>query len=182
MWVPRTPMRPDFCGCPPCPMCYCWAGDDGVVDGITKMTRDMLGDQKPTPAQKKQLKKGAELVHANNIARKESEQLQEQQRRDTEAVKWTEREANAFLTQRAKEKKRAKPRKVDPRPVLDNLDQKELEKRTRVPDRTPEPVSISEWVMPNPYEEYRKQLEQKILREKQSLLYGSVFKAWDWSK
>lgn len=45
-WVPRIPMRPDFCGCPPCPWCYAWAGDERL--GSPSKSNGQLS---PSPAE-----------------------------------------------------------------------------------------------------------------------------------
>jgi hypothetical protein len=45
MWVEISPRRPDFCGSPPCPVCYEWHDDSGVLPGEEKMALDLM--QKP---------------------------------------------------------------------------------------------------------------------------------------
>ena len=66
MWVPRTPKRADFCGCPPCPLCYDWATDapagrvqdawvQEIISGMTKFTDDLLDGKEPTETEKETL-------------------------------------------------------------------------------------------------------------------------------
>jgi hypothetical protein len=84
MWVPRTPRRPDFCGCPPCPLCFDWAEDNRIESGMTKYIRDILGaDRQSTAQEKKTLDDVAEKIHAANLAR--PQQIEEQVREQQEA-------------------------------------------------------------------------------------------------
>lgn len=77
MWVPKTPRPGDFCGCPPCPICFDWADTDeeqfeamralvelfggtvrteknmearqtiAFIPGVVKMTVDLVGTAVP---------------------------------------------------------------------------------------------------------------------------------------
>jgi hypothetical protein len=79
MWVPKVPRRPDFCGCPPCPLCYDWA-DEGkeVMQGFLKFCLDMLGrtledalSRLPTPELRdqfrNQMRELADRVHQDKV-------------------------------------------------------------------------------------------------------------------
>lgn len=65
-WEVRRPQRPDFCGCPPCPLCYVWVDENHVDLGISlqKFTQDLLQTEgKPTVAQLIEGKKAAQALH-----------------------------------------------------------------------------------------------------------------------
>lgn len=127
MYVVKIPQRSDFCGCPPCPLCYDWVepappveveireirGGELVVDkelqvptgyridGMRKMVEDILGENvTPTPEQKQQLLEGAMAVHVRNLERNkltEKEAVQE-----TVDESWVAKGVEALLTQRRK--------------------------------------------------------------------------------
>jgi hypothetical protein len=79
MWVPKVPRRPDFCGCPPCPLCYDWADENKeVMQGFLKFCLDMLGrtledalSRLPTPELRdqfeKQMRELADRVHQDKV-------------------------------------------------------------------------------------------------------------------
>lgn len=183
-WVARIPMRPDFCGCPPCPWCYAWAGDE-PCDGVTKMARDLLGGT-PTPVQVMQLEAGAQLVHANNLARKEADLVREREAREAEELRWSERAANSFLERKAKEVVRPM-RKVDLRPVLDDLDEKTLEERTKEPEPVPERATVYTWAsMTTAADSYKGYIEQ-MYRMQQAEIEKAMYQPFtftgiDWAK
>lgn len=83
MWIPKRPKPGDFCGCPPCPICFDWQSPEAdtrdryeklweekkIMDGMTKFLQDMapqgreLGEAKTA-----QLKAVAEEIHEKNKA------------------------------------------------------------------------------------------------------------------
>jgi len=63
MWIAVCPQPLDFCGRPPCPLCFEWKGGDEVVSGLRKMALDLL--QKPLDGLSKD-----ELKELNGVARK----------------------------------------------------------------------------------------------------------------
>lgn len=85
MFVEKRPRREDFCGCPPCPICYDYVQpappraitiqeaetevmeepEPVVVDGLEKMATDLLG-RAPTEEERKIMKEAGERVHLNN--------------------------------------------------------------------------------------------------------------------
>ena len=81
MYVPKTPRRFDFCGCPPCPLCYDYVIDvpvdvsmeveetapveQVVVDGVMRMAEELLG-REPTPTELRVLKETAYKIHVEN--------------------------------------------------------------------------------------------------------------------
>lgn len=64
MWIVKIPKRYDFCGMPPCGLCFDWVeGESAPVDGIVKMARDVLGKESITEEEERQLIAAAEHVH-----------------------------------------------------------------------------------------------------------------------
>jgi hypothetical protein len=84
MFVAKTPKRSDFCGCPPCPLCFDFVEpapprvveveaveelpyiEPVVIDGLEKMARDLLG-REPNAEERKIMKEAGERVHVNNL-------------------------------------------------------------------------------------------------------------------
>lgn len=84
MYVPKVPRRYDFCGCPPCGLCFDWVEpvppeevkkedplappvDAGYrIDGVRKMVEDIVGPNS-TEEQRRQIYEGAVLVHEKNL-------------------------------------------------------------------------------------------------------------------
>ncbi len=74
MFVPKIPKRSDFCGCPPCHLCFDWVEPAPPVELTTetpleirisaeiKIATDLVG-RIPTPAEVKQVAKGLEGLH-----------------------------------------------------------------------------------------------------------------------
>lgn len=80
MWVKKIPERYDFCGRPPCGLCFDWVEPNAApVEGIVKMGRDILGKDEITPKERKQLEKAAERVH---VVKKEMAQERERLARE----------------------------------------------------------------------------------------------------
>lgn len=89
MWVPKVPRRWDFCGCPPCGLCFDWAEprrepkvvrqeepnftelEVRVMAGLDKMVEDLLGKpaDQATPEEKGKVELVAEQMHERNIIR-----------------------------------------------------------------------------------------------------------------
>jgi hypothetical protein len=123
MWIPRTPRRPDFCGCPPCPLCFDWASDEGlkIEDGMQKFTRDMLGDRAPSAQEKETLDEAADRVHLGNLNRKIEQEAAQEQRLLAEDIHWIERKTSEIAAQRRAEA--ARPAPAPPRTVTcDDID------------------------------------------------------------
>jgi len=115
MFVPKTPKRADFCGCPPCPLCYDWVADQPVevtieqpivqaeplrVDGVEKMALDLLG-REPTQKELKTLREAAYTIHVRN---RNQAKAAEDAYRDADAMQRTERTIDALLKEAAKPK------------------------------------------------------------------------------
>lgn len=137
-WVPRTPKRSDFCGCPPCPLCFCWAGYDGLVDGMTKFTQDMLGAKKPSKNEEQVLKDAAEAIHVANLSLPERVDAELKEADRTQHI---QRQADAMLAQQRAEAARPKAKAAGQ--CLDDMDLSELEK----PKPKPEEYTIT-WGLP----------------------------------
>lgn len=137
MWVPKIPKREDFCGCPPCGLCFDWVEENPAgeeqgyrTDGMRKITEDLLGkDVTPTPEQKRQIVEGIDRVHVYNLNR--SKVTPEQANKDTIDESFTRREVEGFLKQKAKEANAVRP-KIDTRPTLDEIADKKEEKKEEV--------------------------------------------------
>lgn len=137
MWVPRTPKRADFCGCPPCPLCFCWAGGESVTDGMDKFISDMLGGQRPTAAERKVLEDSAERIHVGNLARPERI---EREFREADQERGDAMQMGHFLKEQRRAAERPEPPKVDLRPTLDELPAEAFEKKK------PVEYSFTQWV------------------------------------
>lgn len=124
-WVPRTPRPLDFCGCPPCPICFCWAGDDGLTDGMEKFARDMLGGKSPSADEKQVLQDAAQAIHVANLA---APARIDEELRAADKAQHMQRRADAFLAQKRDEAVRPSAPKKDKRPTLDDLGPEVLEK------------------------------------------------------
>jgi glycerol-3-phosphate cytidylyltransferase-like family protein len=123
MWVEKQPLPDDFCGCPPCPLCYVWTDGDHPtpLDAIEKQALDLLG-RKPTPAERKKLREAAERVHVGNLKpRKERVNIAKAAEAFdlTDQQQWMHRRITALAADRRKQA--AMPKK-DRRPVLDQMD------------------------------------------------------------
>lgn len=123
MWVPRTPKRADFCGCPPCPICYCWADGEKITDGVSKMIDNLIetmGGVQPTTDQRADLVKVADKIHVSNLARTKETEDRIAAAKVAEEERWAGIRTEAFLKEKLREQAREKP-KVDLRPTLDEL-------------------------------------------------------------
>jgi hypothetical protein len=83
-WVVKKPKRYDFCGCPPCPLCFVWQepappakteepkavakAKPKVVDGMVKLALDLLGREPTSDSEVSQLKDIAETIHEKGVA------------------------------------------------------------------------------------------------------------------
>lgn len=83
MFVAKNPRRSDFCGCPPCPLCFDYVAPAPprvvevacveelpfvaplVIDGLEKMATDLLG-RAPNEEERKIMQEAGERVHLNN--------------------------------------------------------------------------------------------------------------------
>lgn len=66
MWIEITPRRFDFCGRPPCDLCYRWGEDNGVgMSGLERMSLELTGKflDELTPKEKEDLQKAADRIH-----------------------------------------------------------------------------------------------------------------------
>jgi hypothetical protein len=119
-WVPIIPKRSDFCGRPPCGLCYRWAGDEPAPDWIVERFRELISNPFaiPTPAQRVDIEIGAELAHSQLRNLEKPEDWDEAQ---------AEREtALAFKADRANVRQRS-VKKVKRKPVLDHIDLKKVD-------------------------------------------------------
>jgi hypothetical protein len=68
MWVEKNPLPPDFCGEPPCSICYDWADDNGVrMPGMEKFALDLIGRVEISEGERVQLMKLAEKIHVEGL-------------------------------------------------------------------------------------------------------------------
>lgn len=125
MWVPRTPKRADYCGCPPCPLCFCWAGGESITDGIDQMALDMLG-RPATDGERTILQDSAEKIHAGNLARPEKI---EREFREADEERGDAMQMAHFLKEQRTMASRPPAPKMDLRPVLDELPPEAFEEK-----------------------------------------------------
>lgn len=70
MWLEITPRRPDFCGQPPCPICYRWGENNGVsMTGLERMSLELTGKflDELTETERTELQKVADRIHAGAL-------------------------------------------------------------------------------------------------------------------
>lgn len=66
MWIEISPRRPDFCGQPPCGLCYRWGEDNGVsMSALERMSLELTGKflDELTPTEKEDLEAAAAQLH-----------------------------------------------------------------------------------------------------------------------
>lgn len=64
-YVIKIPKRSDFCGMPPCPLCYDWAEDLKITNGVTFAARQLTGKKRVSTKDRSAVIKGAKLAHAH---------------------------------------------------------------------------------------------------------------------
>lgn len=145
MYVPKKPRRSDFCGCPPCPLCYDYVepappvevkveeeapvaetkpAEPVVINGIVRMGQAILG-RPPTLEEMPALTRAAETIHEQNKLRVQDEQ------RALQAVKDADRENHIALMCGAVIKEKVRERSAPkPTPTLNtvNLDDMDPQK------------------------------------------------------
>lgn len=65
-WMPRNPMPADFCGRPPCPKCYAWAGGD-EPQSLAQFAFELLGRQ-ANRDETREAKKIAAKLHKEGLS------------------------------------------------------------------------------------------------------------------
>lgn len=170
MYVVKKPKRSDFCGCPPCPLCYDWVDDieakkpeeeRKVVPGIIAMGMQLMGKQELTRPEIALMEEAGDRIHVANLARPKQQEEEFQA-----AVEL--RQLEVFL----ETAEASKPKKVPVKPrnkTLDDMTPAELEaacapkKKTYNPviDDMYEPADLSQSVL-----EQKAIWEDKIRREK----------------
>lgn len=154
MWIPKTPRRSDFCGRPPCSLCFDWAEDNGIdtKKGIDKMIDDLLEGKAPTEAQRKTIEDAAQRIHDGNLLRNtpidQDEAIAYFHAQDSQ--QHMDRQLEAFLAQKRHEKEIKRPQ------LRQTLDQMELEKSEQMPANL--------WIFPDAL---KKALETKTELEAQ---------------
>lgn len=150
MWVVKQPKRYDFCGCPPCRLCYDWVEPREepvvevivetitvppppvVVDGVDFTLRELLGEGVvATPEQRAAVVRGLEEVHKRNLLmlvdpEKPADGGAAAKLKEEEEHRWIAKGVGRLLRD-ARRAEGYKPREV--REVLDNLDPEEVKKR-----------------------------------------------------
>ncbi len=135
MFVVKTPKRVDFCGCPPCPLCYDWVEpappvqvqqaeqtpEPVVMTGVEKMALDLLG-RAPNAEERKIMKAAAERVHEANVLRNKEQAAALEARADADREQNITRTVEGIIKAKTKEReaeKAAKPRNFT---TVDNMD------------------------------------------------------------
>lgn len=122
MFVPKKPKRIDFCGCPPCPLCYVWVEppppieqvveEPKEVDGIVKMGQIILG-RDPTPDEMPALKRAAETIHEQNLLRTRDQQQAEAIRKNVDREQHIGMVCEAIIKDKARERNAPKPKELN---------------------------------------------------------------------
>lgn len=141
-WVIKIPKRSDFCGCPPCPLCFVFVDEDKlkrdqeagikkledkaeVLSGIEKMARDLLGEIPATPEQTKTLEDAAEKIHARNlVAQVEGPRNDGATFEEMDRAKRLEMQVKSGLKEARKLEEAKKRADIKPKPgkTLDDMD------------------------------------------------------------
>jgi hypothetical protein len=182
MWVPRTPKRADFCGCPPCPICFCWAGGDTLTDGMDKFAQDVLGEPRaPTAAEKKILDESAERIHVGNLERAKQPEVP----LDREALiaaadeadrrQGMQRQMSYFLKQKRQEAEHPAPKPLNTI-TCDGMDLSYIEEEERrKKDPKPKELVFTGWenIGNSIMDTYMKDFERMVMRDMTRTMYGT---------
>lgn len=180
MWVPRTPKRSDFCGCPPCPLCYDWATEpptgrvqdawvQEIISGMTKFTGDVLEGKKPTESEKETLQKAAEKIHVANL---NADRIYSDQLREADQAQNTQRQMDALLAAKRREAAAPKPLNTV---VLDGRDLSYVEEEER---RKKEPAPVQMVTFAKLAEQFRKQAADEARPSWVIPIYGGNWESW----
>lgn len=139
MFVPKVPRRVDFCGCPPCPLCFDFVEPtppvqvqeeepieapvlvEERVDGIVQMGKAVLG-RVPRPDEMPALLKAAETIHEQNKLRVQDQQQADAARKRMHEERRVTMTVEAVIAAKVKERNAPGPR-PELNPVnLDNMD------------------------------------------------------------
>lgn len=143
-WIVRIPKRPDFCGCPPCPLCYNWGSEppagrvqdkwvQEIIDGMSKFKGDMLGGRAPTANETEVLNAAAEAIHVGNLS---FSQRVDEEFKAADKAQHTKRQMDAFLAEKRADA--ARPPPVEAKACLDDMD------LSKINDPPPKPNDV--WV------------------------------------
>lgn len=169
MYVVKKPKRSDFCGCPPCPLCYDWCDDieakkseeeQRVVPGIIAMGMELMGKKKLTQPEIALMKEAGAKIHAANLARPKQQEEEFQA-----AVEL--RQLEVFL----ETAEASKPKKVPVKPrnkTLDDMTPEELEAASKPKKKTYNPVMDDVYIdMSQGVMEQKAIWEDKMRKEKE---------------
>lgn len=131
-WVVKKPKRSDFCGCPPCPLCFDWQTEppaarvqdawvQEIISGMSKFTEDMLGTKTPTANEIEVLNGAAEAIHVANLGFGERVDAEF---KAADKAQHTERQMGDFLAKKREDA--ARPPVVEAKPCLDDMDLSKL--------------------------------------------------------
>lgn len=69
MWIEVAPRPRDFCGRPPCPLCFRWEDGGKIVAGLHKFALDLLGKaiESLDNGEALRLRKAAENIHRDGL-------------------------------------------------------------------------------------------------------------------
>lgn len=172
MYVPKVPRRRDFCGCPPCGICFDWVEpappkeveksdpidtSDPVAtgyrtDGVRKMIEEILGpDVTPTADQKAQIYEGAMLAHLYNLD--QSKKTPQEAHQEIIDESFIRQGVEAFLKQKRIEAAVVRPpvntRNLDD--MADEIAKKEAEKKEETEKAAKEKQRVKAEMMAEAY-------------------------------
>lgn len=195
MYVPKIPRRLDFCGCPPCPLCFDWVEPappveitkeipiippvvEVRIDGIAKMAEE-FGVKNPTTKQLRELRNAAEKIHERNL---EQNTISPEDKGKADAQRRAEyfegRAIEAAIKTKAKEKKK-EPVPVDNRPTLDELTPEQLQEAMK-PKVDESLIKREEKSKKATEEVLRKKKERELQQQREmQAMQEAAMRAWE---
>lgn len=182
MFVPKRPKPYDFCGQPPCGICFDWVEpqppkkversdpietkieEPKPVDGVVKMATDLLG-RRPSTEELAAVKRGAELVHEKNLLRLKESQDVEQQFKTADEERRITMVCEAIITTKVKERNAPKPKKELNTVNLDDMD------RTKLKEAANMTAPVDEELLRR---ERQKKTAAQIQKEQMEVYYNST--------
>lgn len=174
-WIAKTPRRFDFCGCPPCPLCFDWVDGEKRTLGMDKFISDIMGKRTPTLTveEAQTMQKSAQAIHAANLNK--DERLAEELR-DADHAQHFQRQMGEALQLAKSQALRPKPLNTV---VLDGKDlsyvekdRKKQEQKKQVEEDQGSNVYLRSNLYPSSIIQQMMEAQEEQLR--QAMYYGMV--------